>query len=140
MDALIPFQGSISPNGNVTVAQSASQTFTFSAANGFEIEDVVVNGVSQGIVASYTFSNVTSDATIAVTFKNSNNTTDDSGGGVIDDGTDNGSGSTNSGKGGGGGGCQYTTTNNDFGIFFLFLVLVLLRMRKIVKLTTEKTQ
>lgn len=132
--------GSISPNGNVTVAQSASQTFTFSAANGFEIEDVVVNGVSQGVVASYTFSNVTSDATIAVTFKNSNNTTDDSGGGVIDDGTDNGSGSTNSGKGGGGGGCQYTTTNNDFGIFFLFLVLVLLRMRKIVKLTTEKTQ
>lgn len=128
--------GSISPSGNVSVAHSGSQTFTFSAASGYEIEDVVVNGVSHGVVASYAFSNVTSDATIAVTFKVTT-TTDDSSGEVIDDGTDNGSGSANTSKGGGGG-CQYSTTNNDFGILFLFFALVLLKTRRMLKITTEK--
>lgn len=61
--------GTISPNGAVKVNEGASQTFTFAPASGKMIEDVKVNGSSIGVKQSYTFSNVTTDATIAVSFK-----------------------------------------------------------------------
>ena len=61
--------GTISPAGSVTVTQGASQTFTISAASGYQIDDVKVDGTSVGAVGSYTFSNVTAAHTIAATFK-----------------------------------------------------------------------
>ncbi|MBF0099928.1 MAG: DUF1566 domain-containing protein, partial [Desulfobacterales bacterium] len=61
--------GTISPTGSVSVNQGASQTFTITANSGYEIEDVKVNGTSVGKVSTYTISNVTSNQTIAASFK-----------------------------------------------------------------------
>ncbi len=61
--------GSISPSGTVTVNPGASQAFTISANNGYQIDDVKVDNVSQGAISSYTFTNVQANHTIAATFK-----------------------------------------------------------------------
>ena len=53
---------------NVTVTHAASQGFTIAPSTGYKIADVKVDGVSVGAVASYTFSNVTANHTIAATF------------------------------------------------------------------------
>ncbi|MDD5194778.1 MAG: C25 family cysteine peptidase, partial [Candidatus Omnitrophica bacterium] len=60
--------GSINPSGAVAVAQGASQTFTITANSGYEIADVKIDDVSVGKVSSYTFSNVTANHSIAVSF------------------------------------------------------------------------
>ncbi|MEL6356478.1 MAG: carbohydrate-binding protein, partial [Bacteroidota bacterium] len=60
--------GSISPNGTVSVGEGGSQSFTITPLVGYEVADVVVNGVSQGAITSYTFNNVTSDGTISASF------------------------------------------------------------------------
>jgi hypothetical protein len=60
--------GSISPNGTVTVNRGTNQTFTMTAASGHYIAKVAVNGTSVGAVASYTLSNITANHTIAATF------------------------------------------------------------------------
>jgi hypothetical protein len=59
--------GSISPSGNVSVSYGGSQTFTISPSPGYHAE-VLVDGVSVGAVASYTFTNVTAAHSIAATF------------------------------------------------------------------------
>ncbi len=61
--------GTISPSGTVTVAFEGSQTFNFTPASGYEIDDVLVDGESVGNSGSYTFNNVNDDHTINVTFK-----------------------------------------------------------------------
>lgn len=61
--------GSINPSGNVSVNDGASQVFTIAANSGYEIDDVKVDGASQGAITSYTFSNVVADHTIEATFK-----------------------------------------------------------------------
>ncbi|MBX4197952.1 peptidoglycan-binding protein [Candidatus Parcubacteria bacterium] len=60
--------GTISPNGSVTVASGGSQTFTITPATGYQVATVVVDGVNQGPISSYPFSNVTSNRTISATF------------------------------------------------------------------------
>ena len=60
--------GAISPNGGVAVSCGASQMFDIVPAAGFTIAGVLVDGSSAGPVASYTFTNVRSDHTIAATF------------------------------------------------------------------------
>ena len=60
--------GSISPSGTVQVSQGASQTFTITPSAGYRIASVTVDGVNQGAVGSYTFSNVTSNHTISAAF------------------------------------------------------------------------
>ncbi len=60
--------GSISPSGEVTLEQGANQSFTISANSGYQITDVTVDGVSVGIRTSYTFTNVTANHTIEVSF------------------------------------------------------------------------
>jgi len=60
--------GSISPSGSVTVNSGTSQTFTITPTSNYSIADVKVDGVSQGRIASYTFSNVTANHTISATF------------------------------------------------------------------------
>ena len=60
--------GSISPAGAVSVNYGASQAFTITPTSGFSIQDVLVDGTSQGALSSYTFTNVTADHTIAASF------------------------------------------------------------------------
>ena len=60
--------GTIAPSGNITVAPGSDQTFTVTPEEGYVIEDVRMDGTSQGAVTSYTFTNVTEDHTMAVSF------------------------------------------------------------------------
>ena len=60
--------GSITPAGEVSVKEGASQTFTIAAQEGYAIADVLVDGQSVGAVDSYTFENVTANHTIAALF------------------------------------------------------------------------
>ncbi|MDR0282404.1 MAG: Ig-like domain-containing protein [Candidatus Peribacteria bacterium] len=61
--------GTIDPNGIITVNHETSQTFNFLPYNGFTIDEVRVDNVSTQTGTSYTFTNVTSNHTISVTFK-----------------------------------------------------------------------
>ena len=60
--------GSITPNGDVSVKEGASQTFAITANNGYEIADVLVDGNSVGAVETYTFDEVKTNHTITVSF------------------------------------------------------------------------
>ena len=61
--------GSISPSGSILVNQGANQTFTITPNSGYEVDVVTVDGVSQGAITSYTFTNVLTGHTINATFK-----------------------------------------------------------------------
>ena len=60
--------GTISPSGAVIVPYGGSQTFTIAPASGYQIASVLVNGVNQGAISTYTFSNVTANHTISASF------------------------------------------------------------------------
>jgi len=60
--------GSISPNGAVSVASGASQGFTITPSACFHVADVLVDGSSVGAVTSYAFTNVLSNHTISASF------------------------------------------------------------------------
>jgi type IV pilus assembly protein PilY1 len=60
--------GSISPAGPVSATPGSSQTFTITPDAGYEVDDVTVDGVSQGALSSYTFSNIDGDHTIEAQF------------------------------------------------------------------------
>jgi hypothetical protein len=60
--------GKITPSGQVRVAHGDSKTFTIIPDVGYHILDVIVDGDSVGTVDSYTFTNVTTEHTISVTF------------------------------------------------------------------------
>jgi len=60
--------GSISPSGAVAVAYDGSQAFVISSNAGYRLVNVVVDGLSQGVVTSYTFYNVTAPCGISATF------------------------------------------------------------------------
>ncbi|MCM8768898.1 MAG: hypothetical protein NC911_04350, partial [Candidatus Omnitrophica bacterium] len=60
--------GSISPSGQIIVNEGQNQTFNIAANQGYQISDVLVDGVSVGPVTSYTFYSVTSDHTISASF------------------------------------------------------------------------
>ena len=60
--------GTINPMGAVPVAPGGSQTFTIAPLLGQLIGTVTVDGVAQGAIGSYTFSNVTGSHTISATF------------------------------------------------------------------------
>ncbi len=62
--------GSVSPVGETTVANGGSRTYSIDANNGFDVENVIIDGeVSVGPVTTYTFNEVTTDHTISATFK-----------------------------------------------------------------------
>ncbi|MBO5224185.1 MAG: InlB B-repeat-containing protein, partial [Clostridia bacterium] len=61
--------GTISPSGEVTVAEGEDKTFTITANSGYHIKDVKVNGSSVGAVSTYTFTDVAANATITVEFE-----------------------------------------------------------------------
>jgi hypothetical protein len=60
--------GSINPSGAVTVSYGADQTFTIAANTGYHIAEVLVDGASASVASSYTFTNVTTNHTIAASF------------------------------------------------------------------------
>ena len=63
--------GTITPNGTVSVAHGTDQTFTFTPNTGYHIERVLVDGVNNPAAVasgSYTFEEVTENHTIVVSF------------------------------------------------------------------------
>ncbi len=60
--------GSISPPDKTSVPCGGSQTYTITPSFRYYVAEVLVDGVSVGVVASYTFSDVRSDHAIAATF------------------------------------------------------------------------
>ncbi|MGN6555086.1 MAG: sialate O-acetylesterase [Verrucomicrobiota bacterium] len=60
--------GSITPSGAVTVPYGTTQSFSITANAGYAVSNVVVDSVNKGALASYTFTNVTADHTIAASF------------------------------------------------------------------------
>lgn len=60
--------GLISPSGNTVVCSGNNQTYTITSNSGYFISDVIVDGLSQGSVNTFTFSNVTANHTISVVF------------------------------------------------------------------------
>ncbi|MDR2711995.1 MAG: Ig-like domain-containing protein [Clostridiales bacterium] len=61
--------GSISPSGSVSVLEGTGQTFTFTPNSGYEVDTVTVDGTAVPAAGSYSFTNVTTNHTINVTFK-----------------------------------------------------------------------
>jgi YD repeat-containing protein len=60
--------GSISPSGAVSVKSGTNKTFTITPNTGYHIAVVTVDGVSQGAISSYTFTNVRANHTINASF------------------------------------------------------------------------
>jgi hypothetical protein len=60
--------GSISPQGTVTVGYGANQSFTITPNPCYEVANVTIDGASVGAVTSYTFNNVTANHTLNASF------------------------------------------------------------------------
>ena len=63
------FKGSIDPEGETTVGNGESQTFTMTPDSGNRVKDVIVDGSSVGSKKTYTFTNITANHTISVEFE-----------------------------------------------------------------------
>ncbi|MDP3882701.1 MAG: VWA domain-containing protein [Candidatus Staskawiczbacteria bacterium] len=61
--------GAIDPLGAVSVNYGYSKQYIMTPDSGYEVEDVLIDGVSVGALTSYTFGNVISDHTISASFK-----------------------------------------------------------------------
>jgi hypothetical protein len=60
--------GTIEPSGTTSVACRNSQTYTLGVTDACVLDDVKVDGVSQGRIASYTFNHVEANHTISASF------------------------------------------------------------------------
>ena len=61
-------EGSITPSDSISVSDHATQGFTITPTSNYHIVDVTVDGISQGAINSYTFTNVIADHQIAAIF------------------------------------------------------------------------
>ena len=61
--------GSISPSGVIEVTEGEDQTFTMTPDDGYAVSDVVFDHISVGALPRFTFSNVTVDHIIHVTYR-----------------------------------------------------------------------
>ena len=61
--------GSINPSGNTTVSYGNTQVYNISPANGYVVENVMVDNINMGALNSYVFTNVVANHTIHVTFR-----------------------------------------------------------------------
>ena len=59
--------GSITPSA--TVNYGSSKTINMSPSTGYEVNEVIVDGINKGKITTYTFNNITDNHTISVTFK-----------------------------------------------------------------------
>ena len=59
--------GSITPSA--TVNYGSSKTINISPSTGYEVNEVIVDGINKGKITTYTFNNITDNHTISVTFK-----------------------------------------------------------------------
>lgn len=66
--------GSISPSGTLTLSYGSSQTYLISPNTGYKISSVRVDNVAIGTPSVYTFSSITTNHTIAVSFSLITNT------------------------------------------------------------------
>lgn len=73
--------GSISPAGKILIGYGGTITFTITPQNGYEIENVAINGIAVGAVSSYHMSGVKKNSIIQAFFKQS-----ETGGTYISDG------------------------------------------------------
>lgn len=69
IDASAGSGGSVSPAGAITVNQGAGQSFSITPVSCYRIAYVTVNGASVGTPATYAFSNVQANHTIAAAFE-----------------------------------------------------------------------
>src|SRR5258708_25243989 len=60
--------GTVTPSGATNVSCGGSQVYAVTPASCYHVADVLVDGVSQGAVSGYTFSNVQATHTISATF------------------------------------------------------------------------
>ncbi|HLF13683.1 MAG TPA: T9SS type A sorting domain-containing protein, partial [Bacteroidota bacterium] len=60
--------GGISPSGTLTLVHGSSQAFIITPSTGYAIQDVLVDGVSIGQPASYTFTSLSGNHTIHAVF------------------------------------------------------------------------
>ena len=67
--------GTISASGTTTVYSGDNQSYTFSPSANYKISNVLVDGISQGAITSYRFSNVVANHTISVVFEKIASTT-----------------------------------------------------------------
>lgn len=61
--------GTVTPSGNVIVDEDADQIFVIEPKYGYRIKDVLVDDVSEGAVAAYTFTDVTEEHTVEAQFE-----------------------------------------------------------------------
>lgn len=61
--------GTLEPFGDVTLAHHADQTFTIVPEIGCQVADVLIDGVSVGVVTEYTFTDVTAGHSIQALFE-----------------------------------------------------------------------
>jgi signal transduction histidine kinase len=66
--AAVSGPGTISPNGDTNVNEGANQSFAISPNSGDAISQVLVDGVDQGSITTYTFSDVTAAHSIEAIF------------------------------------------------------------------------
>jgi hypothetical protein len=71
IDASAGSNGTISPSGSHSVLAGKDAVFVIEPVTGFNIDEVVVDGVSEGAIDTYTFTNVQTNHTIAASFKSS---------------------------------------------------------------------
>jgi len=60
--------GTISPSGEVEATRGSNKTYTMSPNPGHHIVDILVDGVSVGVVGTYTFENITNPHSIHAVF------------------------------------------------------------------------
>ncbi len=68
IDASAGANGSISPSGRGSLLGGTNQKYTITPSSGYRTADVVIDGVSQGALTSWTFNNVQAPHAIAATF------------------------------------------------------------------------
>ncbi|MFA5104310.1 MAG: fibronectin type III domain-containing protein [Candidatus Margulisiibacteriota bacterium] len=69
INAMAGIGGTIEPSGLITVTEGGSQVFSINANNGYEIVSVKVDGISEGAVGTYNFSNVNSNHSVEAVFE-----------------------------------------------------------------------
>ncbi len=75
--------GNISPSGDVPAFEDSRETFTVAPKAGYHILNVSVDGLPQGAVGQYTFSNISGDHIISAEFEQDSNSGGGGGGGCF---------------------------------------------------------